>query len=221
MPHVKDYEALSKYLTEHKNMDLVVRVRSKTRKIACANELHDLKSRVEEWRQAEQTLKAFLDLCKATPVVTSDLHACMDAAILGRHMALIFDRAADRVRSSLSAYLDYTRGQDDDFDNGDDSAKAWFVVVSKEVGVLLEQQYIQAKAYLSNSRADKPEARSSETKLLDIDKGRSVGVYQSFYKKNQANLETIQGVWSRLIAFAEELIAAWDEVLYVREPAFF
>lgn len=221
MPHVKDYEALSKYLLEHKCEDLVIRVRSKTRKVTCSNELMDLKKRVERWREAEQTLKAFLDLCKATPVVANDLHACMDAAILGRQMASVFDGAVNCIQRSLRAYLDYTRGNDDDFDNGDDNAKAWFLVVSRETGALLEQAYNQTITVMGRSRADKPEVRSSETKLLDISKGRSVGVYQSFYKKNQANLETIQGSWSSLIAFAENLIDAWEEVHYVREPAFF
>lgn len=97
MPFLKNYKELNEYIAEHQGQQVVVRIRRKDEISKLAERFEILRAHLPIYRRGLDALGAFIELCESEPMVMSDLHTGMDAAMLSMHMA--------RTTSSVCACL--------------------------------------------------------------------------------------------------------------------
>ena len=203
MPFIKTYAELGKFLEGHPDEQWTIRLKSPDFRVKLANEYWELKKQYDQYVKACQTLLALIELCEDEPLVTSDLHVGMDAAMLVQKLALMY-REYNRVLDNVGGLLNSAVNERDDTPISEEAAKGYmFLVIPSDLAMKLQITFRQMPGYISNAYFELAEGSSSETKLHDIKEGTGVGLFRTFTNETLEKAKAVLTRYEHLIECAE------------------
>lgn len=210
MPFLKNYKELNKYIADHQGQQVVVRIRRKDEISKLAGRFEILRTRLPKYKRGLDALGAFIELCESEPMVMSDLHTGMDAAMLSMHMAetheWLWNETQDLAELALSlvtsadSWVDVPNSPDEDNEN------LYIMAVTKDR--VEKFKFPDVSGYMPSYCEELPTPNGAEGKLGAITKGEEFGVFRTFTPKCVDRLKVVRARYEDLMNYANELIAA-------------
>ena len=210
MPFLKNYKELNEYIAKHKGQQVVVRIRRKDEISKLAERFEILRAHLPRYKRGLDALGAFIELCEAEPMVMSDLHTGMDAAMLSMHMAEKHEwlwketECLAEFALSLVTTADSWVGEV----NEDDSANKNLYIMAVPMDKVEKFKFPNVSGYMPDYCEELPTPKSSEGKLGSITKGEEFGVFRTFTPKCVDRLKVVRARYEGLMNYANELVAA-------------
>lgn len=203
MPYLKTYAELGKFLEEHPEEQWTIRLKSPDFRTKLTDEYWELKKQYDQYVKACQTLSALIELCEDEPLVTSDLHVGMDAAMLVQKLAMLY-REYNRVLDNVGDLLNSAVNERDDTPTSEEAAKGYmFLVIPSDLAMKLQITFRQMPSYISNACLELANGKCSETKLFQIKDGDDVGIFRTFTKETLDKAKDVLYRYEHLVKCAE------------------
>ena len=203
MPYLKTYAELGKFLEEHPDEQWTIRLKRPDFRTELTDEYWELKKQYNQYVKACQTLTALIELCEDEPLVTSDLHVGMDAAMLVQKLAMLY-REYNRVLDNVGDLLNSAVNERDDTPTSEEAAKEYmFMVLPSTLAMQLQIKLRQMPSFMPGCYLELAEGNSSETKLYQLKEGTEVGLFRTFTKETLDKAKDILNRYEHLIECAE------------------
>lgn len=210
MPFLKNYTELNEYIAEHQGQQVVVRIRRKDEISKLAGRFEILRAHLPRYRRGLDALGAFIELCESEPMVMSDLHTGMDAAMLSVHLAETqawlwneTERLSDLARSLVTSEDSWVDEIDED---NSDNKNLYIMAVTMDK--VEKFKFPDVSGYMPDYCEELPTPKGSEDKLGSIAKGEEFGVFRTFTPKCVDRLKVVRARYEGLMNYANELVAA-------------
>ena len=207
MPLLKNYKELNEYIAEHQGQQVVVRIRRKDEISKLAERFEILRARLPIYRRGLDALGAFIELCESEPMVMSDLHTGMDAAMLSMHMAEKHEWLwketeclAELAHSLVTTADSWVDEPDEDNEN--------IYIMAVTTDRVEKFEFPDVSGYMPNYCEELPTPNGAEGKLVAIAKGEEFGVFRTFTPKCVDRLKVVRARYEGLMNYANELVAA-------------
>ena len=181
MPYFKDYGALSAYVEKHPGEQITVRVRTVEYIKGIKRCVEELRELAFDRRKAVDTLQAYVALCEDEPLLKSDLHTAMDAAMLGVRLSDAYEALSGRATLVYDGISSIASAPDSDqFTSAGEKREVRLFVIRREALERLSESWSDVETRGPWFMDTLPDPYSSRQKLSCIGRHDPVGVFQTF-----------------------------------------